>query len=474
MLLRLLYDDALAQAAYLIGCQASGEAIIFDPQRDVDRYVEAAKREGLKLVAAAETHIHADFLSGCRELAELGVKVYLSAEGGADWQYGWLGKKSGGGSYAHQLLRDGDTFKIGNIQFKALHTPGHTPEHMSFLVTDMGAGVREPMGVVTGDFVFVGDLGRPDLLETAAGVQGTKEAGARQLFSSVREFVKLPEYLQVWPGHGAGSACGKALGAVPQTTVGYEARFNPAIKIASGSGEGGFSVFILKGQPEPPTYFARMKRQNRDGPPLLGKLPSPRMLNAAELGKLDYGRVAVLDTRGWGEFKAGHLPGALRDPLDKTFNTIAGSYVREDQDVYVVAPRAQMDEAVRALVRVGLDRVVGWIEPGTLKEYAGAGGKLEMTQEVDVAGGKALLDAGAVPLDVRRASDEFDAAHVRGAVNVPHLRLSAELEKLPSGKKLLVYCKSGGRSSRAVAYLQRAGFDAVNLAGGYDAWAAGS
>jgi hydroxyacylglutathione hydrolase len=472
MLLRLIYDDALAQAAYLIGCPASGEAIVFDPQRDVDRYVEAAKREGLKLVAAAETHIHADFLSGCRALAELAVKVYLSAEGGADWQYGWLGKKSGGGSYAHQLLRDGDTFKVGNIQFQALHTPGHTPEHLSFLVTDLGAGVQEPMGVVAGDFVFVGDLGRPDLLETAAGVQGTKEAGARQLYASVRRFVKLPEYLQVWPGHGAGSACGKALGAVPQTTVGYEARFNPAIRLAGGASEGAFTEFILSGQPEPPTYFARMKRQNRDGPPLLGKLPSPRLLSVGDLQKLDYGRVAVLDTRVWGEFKAGHLPGALRDPLDKTFNTIAASYVSEDQDIYVVAARAQLEGAVRALVRVGLDRIVGCIEPETVREYAAAGGKLETTDEVDVAGAKQLLDAGALALDVRRGAEEFDVGHVRGAVNVPHLRLSAELEKLPRGKRILVYCKSGGRSSRAASYLQREGFDVVNLEGGYDAWAA--
>src|SRR5690349_7083960 len=178
MLLRLLYDDALAQAAYLIGCQATGEAIVIDPERDVDRYFDAAKKEGLNLVAAAETHIHADFLSGSRELAEKGVRVYLSAEGGPDWQYRWAA------SYKHRLLHDNDTFTIGNISFRVIHTPGHTPEHICFEVTDQGGGAAEPMGVITGDFVFVGDLGRPDLLETAAGQSGTKGAGAHQLFNS--------------------------------------------------------------------------------------------------------------------------------------------------------------------------------------------------------------------------------------------------------------------------------------------------
>ena len=180
-----------------------------------------------------------------------------------------------------------------------------------------------------------------------------------------------PKYLQVWPGHGAGSSCGKALGAVPQTTVGYEKRFNPAITAAQT--QSGFIDFILSGQPEPPSYFARMKRLNRDGPPLLGKLPTPRAVSAAELRTLDFARVAVLDTRDWGEFKAGHLPRALRDPLDKTFSTVAASYVPEAQDVYLVVPAAKVEEAVRALVRVGIDRIVGFIEHAAIAEVRRCG-----------------------------------------------------------------------------------------------------
>jgi hydroxyacylglutathione hydrolase len=471
MLLRLLYDDALAAASYLIGCQKTGEAIIIDPQRDVDRYIEAAKREGLRLVASAETHIHADFLSGARELAEKGVKAYLSAEGGPDWQYQWPGP------YKHQLLRNNDTFSIGNIHFRVLHTPGHTPEHICFEVTDQGGGAgggAEPMGILTGDFVFVGDLGRPDLLETAAGQSGAKEVGARQLFGSVKQFLKLPEYLQVWPAHGAGSACGKALGAVPQSTVGYERRHNAAIQSAIRNPQSAieFTDFILAGQPEPPTYFARMKRQNRDGPPVLGTLPKPMTLTAADVAKLDFKQIAILDTRPWTDFKAGHLPGSLRDPLDRTFNTIAGAYSRENQDIYIVATAAQTDEAVRALVRVGLDRIKGLIEPAAIAAHAAHGGKLETTPEVGLKGANDLIASGALVLDVRRKSDEFDAGHIPGALNIPHLRLSAHLSDLPRGRKILVSCKTGSRSSRAATLLQREGFDATNFEGGFDAWAA--
>jgi len=176
MFFRMVYDDMLAQAAYLIGCQRTGEALIIDPERDIDRYVKIAESERLRITAIAETHIHADFLSGARELAEAtGARLFLSGMGGKDWSYQWLDKKKDGGSYAHTLLRDGDSFKVGNVEVKAIHTPGHTPEHICFQVTDRGGGASAPMGIATGDFVFVGDVGRPDLLESAAGLKGAAE-----------------------------------------------------------------------------------------------------------------------------------------------------------------------------------------------------------------------------------------------------------------------------------------------------------
>jgi hydroxyacylglutathione hydrolase len=470
MLFRMIYDDTLAQAAYLIGCQKTGEAIVFDPERDVDRYIALAKKEGVRITAVAETHIHADFVSGARELAErTGAKVYVSGEGGPDWQTRWLDKKTGGGAYNHQVLRDGDTFAIGNIEFKALHTPGHTPEHMCYLVTDRGGGASEPMGVITGDFLFVGDVGRPDLLETAAGQAGAKEPSAAELYRSIRKFLELPDYLQVWPAHGAGSACGKALGAVPQSTLGYERRFNPSLRAAQGD-ERGFVDFILSGQPEPPLYFGRMKRINRDGPPVLGSLPRPPRMNPAEFAALDGRAVAIIDTRPWAAFRAGHVRGALSIPLDNTFPTLAGSYVREDEPVYLVVDEPRVEEAVRAMIRVGVDLVRGYITPADMEAVAAAGAPIETTAEQDADEAKSRLsDPGTFVLDVRRA-DEFAAGHIPGALNAVHTRIPALADRVPKDKRILVNCRSGIRSARASSYLQRLGYDVTNLAGGFLAW----
>ena len=281
MFLRQITDSSLAQNAYMIGCQRTGEAIIIDPERDVDRYLKIAADNGFRLTAVADTHIHADYLSGARELVERhGAIAYLSAEGGPDWQFEWAKEKANA-----RLLQDGDIFCIGNIELKALLTAGHTPEHLSFLITDIGGGATEPMGLLSGDFIFVGDVGRPDLLESAAGQTGAMEPSARTLHHSLRATANLPEHLQILPGHGAGSACGKALGAVPTSVMGYERRYNGALREALEGSEDAFVHDILSGQPEPPRYFARMKRDNKVGPTLLpdGKLPQPRRLQSDEV-----------------------------------------------------------------------------------------------------------------------------------------------------------------------------------------------
>ncbi len=470
MLFRLIYDDRLAQAAYLIGCQRAREAIIIDPERDVDRYIDAAREEGLRITAVAETHIHADFLSGARELAErVGATVYVSDEGGPDWRTQWLNSKSGGGSYPHRLLHDGDTFTLGAITFRVMHTPGHTPEHICFIVTDGGVGASEPMGVLTGDFVFVGDLGRPDLLESAAGLEGVKEPSARALFDSVARFGVLPDFTQVWPGHGAGSSCGKALGAIPQSTVGYEKRFNPALLAASEKGS--FVRFILDGQPEPPMYFARMKRDNKVGPAILGSLPKPPEMNVSALCAIDASRAFVLDMRPWSEFRAGHLPGAISALPDRTFPTVAGSFVEEKSPIYLIGAGDQIEQAVRDLVRIGLDDIRGYATPQTLAACAENGTPLATTPEIDA---QALKDKmGVEPvflLDVRRAS-EFEAGHLPGAVNAAHTRLPERLGEIPRDVPIVVNCQGGTRSARASSYLERAGYSVTNLAGGFSGWA---
>ena len=228
--------------------------------------MRTAAKEGLRITHVTETHIHADFVSGSRELAaRTGASLYLSDMGDENWKY----------AYAHEpnviLVRDRDTWMVGNVRVEVMHTPGHTPEHIAFMITDT-AGADRPIGVFTGDFLFVGDVGRPDLLEEAAGMVGTKEAGARLQYQSVARFKELPDYLQIWPGHGAGSACGKALGAIPSTTLGYEKLFNPAFQFDA---EDAFVAWLLAGQPEAPRYFAQMKKVNKEGPALLATLPSP-------------------------------------------------------------------------------------------------------------------------------------------------------------------------------------------------------
>ncbi len=469
MLLRMIYDDKLAQAAWLIGCQKTGEAIIIDPERDVDRYVNAARAEGLRITAITETHIHADFLSGARELAErCGARLYLSDEGDSDWKYQWLNQKRSGGSYEHRLVRDGDTFSIGQIEFRVLHTPGHTPEHICFMVTDRGGGAAEPIGIATGDFVFVGDVGRPDLLETAAGYKDVKEKCARALAASAVRFQSLPDYLQVWPAHGAGSACGKALGAVPQSTVGYERRFNPALKLAGNERE--FVRYVLEGQPEPPLYFGRMKIENRDGPAVLGELPRPRELNAGELEALDGTRVAILDTRPWAEFRSGHLHGALFVPLTAAFTEVAGSYVRPDEDIYLIIDPARLADAVRCAVRIGLDRVVGFAAPAELSRVRRE--RLATVAEMDVAAlAEHLRRRDGFVIDARRAS-EHAAGRIAGTVNIAHTRLLDRIHEVPRDRPVIVHCLSGVRSSYATALLQRLGYSVTNVAGGFKAWVA--
>jgi hydroxyacylglutathione hydrolase len=469
MFMRMIYDESLAQAAYLIGCQKTGEAVIIDPERDVDRYIELATQNELRIVATAETHIHADFVSGSRELAEqVGAHVYVSDEGDSDWKYQWLDQKVGGGAYLHTLLKDGDSFQIGNIELRVMHTPGHTPEHIVFLITDHGSGATEPMAMASGDFVFVGDLGRPDLLESAAGLAGMMEPSARRLFATTQRLQEIPDFVQVWPAHGAGSACGKALGAVPMSTVGYERRFNPALLAATS--EQCFVDFILEGQPEPPLYFANMKRDNKIGPPVLGGLPSPSKMDASDLRMLDRQQVALIDTRPWEAFQSGHVPSSMSFPIINSFNTNVGSMVRDTDDIYLVIAPEYLEDAIRSLIRVGLDRVRGWVDASEVERYSDSAPDLAGVAEICAEDAAAIIDAKEIQvLDVRRKT-EFECGHLPGAINIAHTRLASRLEEIPKNTRLLVNCHSGVRSAMSCAFLMRQGFQVVNLKGGYLAW----
>jgi hydroxyacylglutathione hydrolase len=455
MLLRQIPDPHLAQYGYLIGCQRTGEAIVIDPERDIDVYQAIAEREGLRITAVAETHIHADFVSGAREFAaaDPSIRLYLSAEGGPDWRSEWAL-----GFPGFVPLHDGDEFRIGNIHFRALHTPGHTPEHMVFLVTDFGGGAELPMAMLSGDFLFVGDAGRPDLLEQAAGMAGTQEAGARQLFRSMGKLASLPDFVQVLPAHGAGSACGKALGAVPSSTLGYERHINPALKLALEGDEDAFVDYILSGQPEPPDYFANMKRVNKVGPAVLGALPQPRPWTIAELeSRLDDPVLAVVDTRERAAFLAGHLRNSLFAPPAK-FADFAGSYLDPSNEiVLVVRDPSMVEELVRQLVRMGFDHVVGFVLASDVeKAPATLLVKTEVTTFADLPALLSTGDSAVQLLDVRKAS-EFAAGHLRGAMNLAHTRLRPRLAEVSADRPWIVSCQSGMRATGACAYLARAG-----------------
>lgn len=448
MFFQQIFEEKLAQYAYVIGCQATGEAIVVDPMRDIDRYKKIAEANNLKITAATETHIHADYLSGLREFAEEGIQIYASDEGDKDWKYEWLI----GSEYNYKLLKDGDKFSIGNIRFKVIHSPGHTPEHIVFLVSD-GAATEEPMGMISGDFVFVGDVGRPDLLETAAGQAGAMEDSAKVMYQSLQKFKDLPDYLQLWPGHGAGSACGKALGAIPESTIGYEKRFNGSIRAASSEKE--FVDYILEGQPEPPLYFARMKRDNKKGPKVLGEIPKPANLNIQQIiGEVRLNNAVIVDTRNRTDFMNGHIQGSLLSTFNKQFNTVAGSYIEENQDIYLIIDKENLDEAVLDLIRIGLDKVKGYATPVQLDEFARNGGELFKTETIDFSQTEKYLEnREAYLLDVRKKS-EFDEGHHPEAINIAHTRLLDRLKEVPREKPVMVHCKSGARASVAAAMLE--------------------
>jgi hydroxyacylglutathione hydrolase len=453
MFFRHFYDQRLAQASYLVGCQATGEAVVIDANRDVAQYLAAAAAEGLRITHVTETHIHADYVSGSRELAaRSGAQLLLSGEGGPDWQYAFA--TAAGAT----LLHDGDTLMVGNLRLEVLHTPGHTPEHLSFLLTDTPASTQ-PVMIFTGDFVFVGDVGRPDLLEKAAKIEGTMEAGARTLWQSLERFRALPDHVQVWPGHGAGSACGKALGAVPSSTVGYEKLVNWGVGAADAVS---FVAGVLEGQPEPPAYFAVMKRVNKVGPALLGERPPVAALDDATAGALLDAGAVLLDVRAKEAFAAGHHQGAINVPVGKSLATYAGSLVAYDVPIVVLAPDAEAAHETRyALALIGLDDVRGWITAAQLSARAG-----QVVPQVTAADALAAVARGARIVDVRNRT-EWDAGHVAAATLLPLPDLAARVGELPTDQPVLVHCQSGVRSAMATSFLRARGVDAVNVQGGY-------
>lgn len=457
MFFKHVYDTSLAQASYFIGCQKKGIAAVIDPKRDVDTYLKIAEDNKFKITHIFETHIHADFLSGSRELAALtGAEMYLSDEGDKNWKY----------EFDHNPLKHGDEVWIGNLKIEVIHTPGHTPESISFILTDT-ASIDKPVMVFTGDFVFVGDIGRPDLLEKAAGIIGTQEVGAEQMYDSIRDFNELPDYIQLWPGHGAGSACGKELGAVPSSTVGYEKIRNWAFTMLSD--KKAFKEYLLTDQPEPPRYFAMMKKLNKVNRPLLTEVPQLKHLKMIEFDEMYRKGKAIVDTRKKEEYATSSLRKTLNIQNNASLSTWAGWLLNYKDPFVLIVREAEKEEVTRKLMRIGLDNIAGYITPKDMESFYGE--DLLDYKPISIEELKKKLNTEDIQVvDVRGAS-EFSEGHIPGAKNVFVGTLPDHLDEIPKNKEVVIHCQSGDRASTAYSILRRAGFDNIlNYSAGMKEW----
>jgi len=466
MILKRFYDESLAQASYLIGCERTREAIAVDPGIDVEEYERAAGANGLTIAHVTETHIHADFLSGARSLAEkVRAVLHLSAEGGGAWGY------TGAAMRSASPLAAGAEITVGHISLEALHTPGHTPEHITFVVTDRDRG-SEAVGMLTGDFIFVGDVGRPDLLERAAGAAGNAERSAAQLYRSVQSLKSRPDHLQIWPGHGAGSACGKSLGALPHTTLGYERLYNWAF---GAMAEGEFVARALEHQPVPPRYFSEMKRINRDATPVPA-FPDPSILRADDVRRALERGDTVVDTRPAQRFGERHVAGTINIPLGKSFLTWMGALVPYDRNVVLIldAGAGSAASVTRQLRKIGLVRIVGYAGLEVVDEWSRGKAEHDQIEETDVRALDTRMKGNSLQLVDVRSPDEWFAGHLPGAIHIPLAALPERIGELDAGTRTVVHCQGGGRSAIAASYLKSHGLRRVaNLRGGFEAWVAG-
>ncbi|MBJ8153144.1 MBL fold metallo-hydrolase [Bacillus cereus] len=464
MLLKYFYDEKLAHASYLVGCQKEGVAIVIDPSRYIEQYIEFAKKEGMEVIAAAETHIHADFLSGSRELSNLyHANLYVSDEGDCDWEYQYLNE----GRY--QLVSEGTEFKVGHIKFNVIHTPGHTPESISFLVTDTSQNNftnDKPIGIFTGDFIFVGDIGRPDLLETAVGIKDTAQIGAKQLFDSIQKVKILPDYLQIWPSHGAGSACGKALGAIPTSTLGYEKMFNWAFQCNE---ESDFISTLLTGQPEPPKYFSLMKHLNKYGPPIRKKRKITNIDTVEELQEVMRSVQQIVDIRNVESFASGHIEKSINIPYNNSFTTWCGWLLGYKTETLIILDeeKVKMEEVIRDFESIGLDNIIAFAPLKVIKKFD----ILESYKEnTSIELYRHIKDRSVKVIDVR-SKKEWEEGHLHNAIHITLGNLFEKIDSIPKDCPIVLQCRTGLRSAIAASILQKAGIkEVVNLKGGFLEW----
>jgi glyoxylase-like metal-dependent hydrolase (beta-lactamase superfamily II)/rhodanese-related sulfurtransferase len=450
MYFKQIYLGCLAQASYLIG--SKGEAAVVDPRRDVDVYLEEAAAAGLTIRHVIETHLHADFVSGHRELAaRTGAKIYFGHRANA--------------AFPHAALREGDEIAVGEVRLRVLETPGHTLEGISLLVIDTARSMI-PKAVLTGDTLFIGDVGRPDLL----GEVRSAEEMAGMLYDSLHgKLMTLPDAVEVWPAHGAGSLCGRNISKETSSTIGIQRSANWALRPMSKEE---FVRLLTADLPEAPAYFARDARANRDGSTLLEELPAAPPLSPADVARRRDAGAVVLDTRDSAAFGTAHVPGSVQIGLSGEFASWAGSLIDPETPIVLVAEDPnRVAEARTRLARVGLENVVGYLEGG-IEAWESAGFPLAETEQITVEELAARLSSASAPtlLDVRRPG-EWNDGHIGGAHHAPLHQLPAQDLRLAPETPLATICAGGFRSSIATSLLERRGYRRVsNVIGGMAAW----
>jgi hydroxyacylglutathione hydrolase len=451
LVLEQINTEGLAQLSYIVGDDKAGVAAVIDPRRDVDIYLQIARSRGVRITHILETHIHADFVSGSSELqARTGATIY--------------GGKSENYQFQIQQLSEGNELQLGTVTLRTLHTPGHTPEHICVLIHDAQQG-KEPFGVLTGDTLFNLDVGRPDLVGT-----GTEKKQAAQLYHSLFDkLVPLGDRVEVYPCHGAGSACGKSIGDRRQSTIGNERVFSDAYKERT---EAEFVEWILSDMPEPPTHYSRLKKVNAKGAPIKGGLPTLQPLSPQEFQqKMADENTLVIDTRSMLAFGGGHIPGAINIALQSAFPTWIGWMIPPEKTLLLVVESARdLSLVTEQLFRVGYDNLAGYLHDG-MKSWQNAGLPLQHLGEWTVHElNQHKEDSTLTVLDVR-TDKEFHSGCIPGAehIYVPHLE--EKLDKLDKTKTVATYCGSGYRASIAASLLQKHGFEnVINIPGSWSAW----
>ena len=456
MFFKQFYLQGLGHASYLVGSEQTGEALIFDPQRNVDAYFDEARMQGLRVRYATDSHGHNDYLSGLSELVQ---RAEVQLWGSADADLG----------YDHRALRDGEQIELGEVGFEVLHTPGHTPEHISLLVYDRDASADDPALLLSGGALLVGDLARPDLL----GGRGQAEESAQVFCHTIQtKLLELPGHLEVFPTHVAGSLCGGNIGSRLSTTVGYERRTNAILANVTSKGEFVEQCLRLDNLPAVPPYWRRMRRRNMAGVAPLGVLREPPALKPEAVeGAAGEGAV-VLDTRPPEAFGGGHVPGALNAGLGAAFATWAGTVLPEGAAVVLVLDSpADLWTATWDLLRVGYDLPLGWLAGG-MRAWRSAGFEIEQLPQITVHELRHRLDAGQVDLLDVRQPDEWASGHVPGATFITGAELPGRLDDVPErDRPLAVACGSGYRSSASASLIARErDVELLNVIGGMSAW----